>query len=87
MLLCLGKVLQSRHVAELIIVDDFSSDGTRKLLKEITDSRVNVLLDQKNLGKDAALRTALASVTAPFLLFKTLILSMTLEIMTKFCYP
>ena len=69
-LLCLEKVLESHHVAEVIIVDDFSTDGTRELLLRISDERVKVLLHQKNMGKGAALRTALASVTAPFFIIQ-----------------
>ena len=46
-LLCLEKVLESHYVAEVIIVDDFSTDGTRELLLRISDERVKVLLHQK----------------------------------------
>ena len=69
-LLCLKKVLESHHVAEVIIVDDFSTDGTCELLQKISDTRVKVLFHKKNMGKGAALRTALASVTAPFLIIQ-----------------
>jgi len=69
-LLCLEKVLENKHVAEVILVDDFSTDGTRELLQTITDSRVKVLLHQKNSGKGAALRTALASVSAPYFIIQ-----------------
>lgn len=69
-LLCLEKVLQNGQVAEVILVDDFSTDGTRELLQTITDSRVKVLLHQKNSGKGAALRTALASVSAPYFIIQ-----------------
>jgi glycosyltransferase involved in cell wall biosynthesis len=41
----------------LIIVDDGSTDGTRDLLANITDPRVNVILHEKNGGKGAALQT------------------------------
>ena len=69
-LLCLEKVLQNRQVAEVILVDDFSTDGTRELLQTITDSRVKVLFHQKNSGKGAALRFALASVSAPYFIIQ-----------------
>ena len=43
---------------ELIIVDDYSTDGTRDYLATIQDqSAVNVILHEKNKGKGAALRT------------------------------
>jgi glycosyltransferase involved in cell wall biosynthesis len=56
-LLCVEAVLNSEYVAELIIVDDGSTDGTRDLLAHITDPRVNVILHEKNGGKGAALQT------------------------------
>lgn len=51
---------------EIIIVDDFSTDGTRdKLKQEIENSgRVHqVLYHEKNKGKGAALRTGIAAAT------------------------
>jgi glycosyltransferase involved in cell wall biosynthesis len=50
-------VLKSEYVAELIIVDDGSSDGTRDQLASISDPRVQVILHEENGGKGAALQT------------------------------
>ena len=58
------KVLRLEIVRELIIVDDFSTDGTRELLiATIFDDRVKIFFHDKNLGKGAALRTGFAKVT------------------------
>jgi glycosyltransferase involved in cell wall biosynthesis len=47
---------------EIIIVDDFSSDGTRDLLRtEIAPLVTTVLYHEKNQGKGAALRTGIAA--------------------------
>ena len=46
---------------ELVIVDDGSSDGTRELLRETSwPDNVRVVYHDRNRGKGAALRTALA---------------------------
>jgi glycosyltransferase involved in cell wall biosynthesis len=56
-----SKVLASDLVAELIVVDDASVDGSRKILGEIEsrDERILCLRHRINRGKGAALRTAL----------------------------
>ncbi len=49
---------------EIIIVDDFSTDGTRELLKDNVDGKLaRVIYQDKNQGKGAALRTGFANAT------------------------
>ena len=62
----ISSVLDSPYAGELIIVDDGSTDNTRDLLATITDQRVQVILQPKNQGKGAALRTGFAAAVYPF---------------------
>lgn len=49
---------------EIIIVDDFSTDGTRDLLQAKIDGRLaRVMYHDRNLGKGAALKTGIAVAT------------------------
>lgn len=60
----IDKVLKLDIVKELIIVDDYSMDGTRDLLKNTKfDGRVRLLFHDRNMGKGAALRTGFKNVT------------------------
>lgn len=54
---------------ELLIVDDFSTDGTREKLSGLEGREgVSVLLHDKNMGKGAALRTGFAACTGDIVL-------------------
>jgi len=66
------SVLLQPQVAELIIVNDASADGTREVLEEIksTDARIRVFHHEKNQGKGAALRTGIIHASAPIVIIQ-----------------
>ncbi len=47
---------------EIIIIDDYSSDGTREVLKTLSESSVKIIFHEINQGKGAALRTGFSHV-------------------------
>jgi glycosyltransferase involved in cell wall biosynthesis len=64
----LRRVLASPWVAEVIVVDDGSSDGTREILGSVADPTVRVIFHDENRGKGAALRTGFAAATAEYVI-------------------
>ena len=60
------RVLKQPFVAELVIVNDASTDTTRDIIEHLSDPRVRVLNHQVNQGKGAALRTGIAAATSDF---------------------
>src|ERR1043166_45068 len=65
----LRRVLALEHELisslEVIVVDDFSTDGTWEILQQLAakDDRVLLLRNERNLGKGAALRKAIDNST------------------------
>ena len=48
---------------EIIIVDDYSTDGTRELLNKIQDPKIKIFLHDRNQGKGGAIQTAIKNIS------------------------
>ena len=70
----LQKVFETPYEKEIIIVDDGSTDGTREYLKKLKekekDKNIKVIFHEKNMGKGASIRTAIAAATGDILLIQ-----------------
>lgn len=65
------RVLSQKIVAQVIVVDDASVDGTPKILKKFArDPRVSVITHTKNKGKGAAIQSASDQVNFPYVIIQ-----------------
>ncbi|MBS3919390.1 MAG: glycosyltransferase family 2 protein [Deltaproteobacteria bacterium] len=63
------RVKEAPFEKEIIVVDDSSTDGTARLLKE-NGGGITVLYHEKNQGKGAAIRTALPHITGDIVIIQ-----------------
>ena len=63
-----AQVLASPFTAELLVIDDASSDATAELVLSIADPRITLLRQTVNQGKGAAIRRGFAEATQPFVI-------------------
>jgi glycosyltransferase involved in cell wall biosynthesis len=61
------RVLDCGFDTEVIVVDDASTDGTTKFLREFSHPRVQCFFHSVNRGKGAALRLGFAAAKNPYL--------------------
>jgi len=55
---------------EIILIDDFSTDGTRELIQALDESSVTKIFHKKNQGKGAALRSGFQAATGDIVLIQ-----------------
>ncbi len=55
---------------EIIVVDNFSTDGTREILQSIRDPKIRVIFHEKNMGKGMSIRTGIAHMTGDYMLIQ-----------------
>jgi glycosyltransferase involved in cell wall biosynthesis len=73
---------------EIIVVDDFSTDGTRELLMGSLKSRVDrVIFHEQNRGKGAALRSGFSAATGNLIIVQDADLEYDPEDYTKLVQP
>jgi len=55
---------------EIVIVDDFSTDKTREILKGLKNKNTTIIYHEKNMGKGAALRTGFTHSTGDIIIIQ-----------------
>ena len=62
------RVREVKLDQEIIVVDDYSTDGTRELLQQLPD--IKLFLHDRNMGKGMAIRTALQHITGDIVIIQ-----------------
>ena len=62
----LSRVLAQPLVAEVLVIDDGSTDGSAEAVEGVGDDRVRLFRQPRNLGKGAALRRGFSESSAPY---------------------
>ncbi len=55
---------------EIIVVDNYSTDGTREILQQIKDPEIKVIFHEKNMGKGMSIRTGIANMTGDYMIIQ-----------------
>lgn len=55
---------------EIIVVDNYSTDGTREILQGIDEPDITIIFHERNLGKGASIRTAIAAMTGDYMIIQ-----------------
>jgi glycosyltransferase involved in cell wall biosynthesis len=55
---------------EILVVDNYSTDGTRDILRRIEDPEIRVFLHERNMGKGMSIRTGIAHMTGDYMIIQ-----------------
>ncbi len=55
---------------EIIVVDNFSTDGTREILQQVDNPEIRVIFHERNMGKGMSIRTGIAHMSGDYMLIQ-----------------
>jgi len=64
------KVLKHECVREVIVIDDGSTDGSKKIVSQFNDSKISLLCNDRNLGKGSSVQRGIEVASSQFLVIQ-----------------
>lgn len=55
---------------EIIVVDNYSTDGTREILQQLVDPELRIFFHERNMGKGMSIRTGIAHMTGDYMIIQ-----------------
>jgi glycosyltransferase involved in cell wall biosynthesis len=55
---------------EILVIDNYSTDGTRELLRRFDHPEVRVIYHERNMGKGMSIRTGIAHMTGDYMIIQ-----------------
>lgn len=55
---------------EILVVDNFSTDGTREILRAVEDPEIKVFFHDRNMGKGMSIRTGIANMSGDYMIIQ-----------------
>lgn len=75
---------RQKYLWEIVVVDDGSSDNTAKVIKRLSDTRVNFISYSENRGKGGALKEGIKHSKGKFIIFTDADLSVPINTVSRF---
>lgn len=55
---------------EILVVDNYSTDGTREILQQIDDPEIKIFFHERNMGKGMSIRTGIANMSGDYMIIQ-----------------
>jgi glycosyltransferase involved in cell wall biosynthesis len=55
---------------EILVIDNFSTDGTREILQQIDNPEIKVFFHERNMGKGMSIRTGIANMSGDYMIIQ-----------------
>jgi glycosyltransferase involved in cell wall biosynthesis len=55
---------------EILVIDNFSNDGTREIVQQLNDPEIKTFFHKQNMGKGMSIRTGIANMTGDYMIIQ-----------------